>query len=122
MDYSLYRAEVLEHFEHPHHFGKPKKYTHTFAESNQHCGDTIQVYLTVRAKIVKSLHFEATGCAISLFSASLFSDELMGKSVQEILALSTKEILKILKIQLTPTRLKCALLPIEAIKRALLAR
>jgi nitrogen fixation NifU-like protein len=121
-DNSLYRAEILEHFEHPRHFGKPSKYTHYFQESNRHCGDEISVYLTVEGKTVKRLHFEATGCAISVYSASLLSDKLIGKSVQEILDLSTEKVLNLLRLELTPTRLRCALLPIEAIKRALLIR
>jgi len=121
MDNSLYRAEVLEHSEHPHNFGKPEQFSHSFAESNRHCGDEIQVYLTVKGAKVESVHFEATGCAISVASASLLSDKLAGRTTKEILELSTEQVLKLLKMQLTPTRLKCALLPIEAIKRALLA-
>jgi len=119
-DNSLYREEILEHFEHPHNFGKPKVFSHSFGESNRHCGDKIQVYLTVDKQIVKSLHFEATGCAIFVYSASLLSDRLIGKSVREVLGLSTEKVLNLLHLKLTPTRLRCALLPIEAIKQALL--
>ncbi len=116
---ALYREEILDHYQHPRNWGKPKKFTNSASLNNPFCGDSLVVFLEVKAGVVKNIHFEGRGCVISVAAASILSEKLKGKSQAEILALGRDEILKLLRLTLTPTRLKCALLSLETIHRAL---
>ena len=95
-------------------------YTHLSHIDNPFCGDTIDVYLKVIDGTVTDASFEGSGCAISVASASLLFDSLTGKTIVQIQRITTENILALLHTrQLTPARLKCALLPLEAVHRAL---
>lgn len=120
MSNALYREEILDHYQHPRHFGKPKRFTHSYSLNNTHCGDDITVYLVLKKDQVTEIYYQAKGCAISIASASILSAKLAGKTRTQILKLSSQKILKLLQMELTPTRSKCALLAPIAIKRALL--
>lgn len=119
MNNELYREIILDHYQHPRNSGKPVTYTHTTKKDNPFCGDQIEVFLTVVNGFVTDMHFIANGCAISIASASMLTEKLRGLRVKRVNELKTEDILKMLDIQLTPTRLKCALLPLEAIQGAL---
>ena len=80
----LYQEVILDHGKAPRNFGKPESAT---CESNGHnplCGDTVTIYLTVKDDIVEDVGFEGRGCAISIASASMMTEILRGKSVDEI--------------------------------------
>jgi len=115
----LYREEILQHYQHPRNAGKPATFTHTAKKDNPFCGDEIEVFLMIDNGVIKDIHFEAKGCAISIASASMLSEMVMGCKVERVKKLQTNDILTLLKIEPTPTRLKCALLPLEAIQLAL---
>ncbi len=118
-DYGLYKEIILDHYRHPRKAGHLKHYTASAQAANPLCGDTITVYLEVKkGKIIDCSH-DSQGCALSVASASLLFDLLPGKRVSEVEKLGTKDILNLTHTQLTPSRLKCALLPLEAVKRAL---
>lgn len=116
---NIYQEQILEHYHHPHNAAKLATFTHSFKLENLTCGDSITIYLNVVDQIVTEVGFEAEGCAISIASASLLSDALKGKSVQEINYLEPKTVTEMLGIELTPSRIKCALLPLDAAKAAL---
>lgn len=119
MNDSIYREEILDHYQHPRNSGKPVAYTNSCAKDNPFCGDSIKIYVTIKKGIVEDIHFIAQGCAISVASASLLSEYIKGWPVEKIARLGTKDMLEILKIELTPTRLKCALLSLEAVQKLL---
>ena len=80
----LYQEVILDHGKAPRNFGKPESAT---CESNGHnplCGDTVTIYLTVKDDIVEDVGFEGRGCAISIASASMMTEILRGKNVDEI--------------------------------------
>jgi nitrogen fixation NifU-like protein len=80
----LYQEVILDHGKTPRNFGKPDSAT---CESNGHnplCGDTVTIYLTVKDNIVEDVGFEGRGCAISIASASMMTEILRGKNVDEI--------------------------------------
>ncbi len=80
----LYQEVILDHGKTPRNFGKPE---HVTSESNGHnplCGDTVTIYLEVKEGIVEDVGFEGRGCAISIASASMMTEILRGKSVEEI--------------------------------------
>ena len=80
----LYQEVILDHGKSPRNFGKPE---HVTCESNGHnplCGDTVTIYLRLNDGIVEEAGFEGRGCAISIASASMMTDILQGKSVDEV--------------------------------------
>jgi nitrogen fixation protein NifU and related proteins len=114
----FYREEILEHYTHPHHYGTLEDPDISHQESNPLCGDEIRFDLRLdeAGERVEDVRFSAVGCAISKASASMLSDMLIGKTLDEIRQLSKDDVLDELGIDLGPVRLKCALLPLKVIK------
>ena len=83
----LYQEVILHHSKAPRNFGKPEEFSRHADGHNPLCGDEISVYLTLEDGIVKSVHFEGQGCAISTASASVMTDVLKGRTVEEAEAL-----------------------------------
>ena len=120
----IYREIILDHFKNPRNFGKIKNSTSSFSLYNSACGDKITIELRItnnesRIKIIDDIKFSGEGCAISTASASMLTEKVLGKNIEEIKKLSTEDILKMLGTTLTPTRLKCALLPLEVLQKAI---
>ncbi len=121
----IYREIILDHFKNPRNFGKIKNPDAQAVENNPFCGDKIEmqiklkVHKVIKSKVIEDIRFSGEGCAISTASASMLTERVMGRNIEEIQKLNTEDILKMLGISLTPTRLKCALLPLEVIHKTL---
>lgn len=115
----LYQEEILEHYRHPHNQGTVAHATVTRTERNSSCGDELTFTFDIRDGAVHDVRFQGQGCAISQAAASMLTDELKGKTVQQIAALQKEDLLDIIgNIELGPTRLKCALLSLQAVTGA----
>ena len=80
----LYRELILDHARHPRHFGRLGNATHTADGINPLCGDKLSLYVHIDdTKCIDAMSFEGTGCAISVASASLLTDTVIGLSVEE---------------------------------------
>ena len=114
----FYREEILEHYTHPHHYGTLEDPDITHMEDNPLCGDRVRfdLQLDEDGETVKDVRFSAVGCAISKASASMLSDLIVGRTLEEIKALTKEDMLDELGIDLGPVRLKCALLPLKVVK------
>ncbi len=112
----LYRELILDHYQHPHNHGEIPDADITYEDSNPLCGDRIRIYIKTKDNVVTDVKFNGKGCAVSQASASMLTDELMGKSLEDIKKLDKQFILNMLGIPLGPTRIKCALLPLKVIK------
>jgi nitrogen fixation NifU-like protein len=115
----LYRDYILEHYRRPHNFGVLDEPTASFEGSNPLCGDRITMMLGIRDGIVDRVAFTGRGCAISQASASLLTDEIKGKTVGEVAAFGADDLLDLLGIEISPARLKCAMLSHETVQKAL---
>lgn len=121
---NIYRENILDHYKNPRNFGHLQNY-HVKSEAGiPSCGDKIgmEVKLKVKSekyKVVEDVRFHGEGCAISTASASILTEFVKNKSVEDVKNLSVTDILKLLGITLTPTRLKCALLSLEVLQKAL---
>ena len=83
----LYQELILDHNAHPHNYGELKGATHHALGQNPLCGDEIAVFLKIKDGQVEDVHFMGHGCAISKSSASMMTDALKGKSLDEAKAL-----------------------------------
>jgi nitrogen fixation NifU-like protein len=113
----LYRENILDHYRHPRNKGRLEHATHTHEEHNPVCGDIIRIDLHVNEEdVIDEVRFEGEGCAISQASASMLTEMIAGKTLEEAKELSKQDILEALGIEIGPVRLKCALLSLKVLK------
>jgi nitrogen fixation NifU-like protein len=119
----LYRDEILEHYRQPHNFGTLEAPDAAYEGSNPLCGDRITMMLAIDEDgRVRDVAFSGRGCAISQASASLLTDEIRGRPLSEVAAMTSQDILDLLGIEISPARLKCALLSLDTLQHALAGR
>ncbi len=113
----FYREFILDHYKNPHNFGELADATHFYHDTNPLCGDEITMYLKIgEGERVLDVAFSGKGCAISLASASILTDEVRGKTLDELKAFDRDHVIGNLGITLSPARIKCALLSLKALK------
>jgi len=115
----LYREQILEHYKNPHHFGELVDADITQEGDNPLCGDVITLYLKLDDGKVGDVRFRGRGCAISQASASMLTDMIVGKPVQDLKTFPTGDLLEELGIQISPARMKCATLSVNTLRVAL---
>jgi nitrogen fixation protein NifU and related proteins len=113
----LYRANILDHYKHPRNFGHLTGDHVTHEELNPSCGDKISMEVKMNNKIIEDIRFTGVGCAINQASASMLTEKVKGMKTKDIMKLTLADMEKLLGTNLTPSRVKCALLPLEVIQK-----
>lgn len=117
----LYRENILDHYKNPRNFGKLQNPSASLKLYNSACGDEIEMQIQFRIYnskfIINDIRFSGQGCAVSMASASMLTEKVKGKTIEKIQNLTTKDILKMLGVSLSPSRLKCAILPLEVLQK-----
>ncbi|MFN2223117.1 MAG: SUF system NifU family Fe-S cluster assembly protein [Chloroflexota bacterium] len=117
MEDSIYREQIIDLYENPLNYGELEDADFTYEEDNPLCGDVIQIAVRLdENQRVADVKWEGHGCAISQASASLLTEEIKGMTLAEVKAFSKDELLDLLGIQLSMTRVKCALLSLKVLK------
>ena len=116
---SLYREIILEHWRDPQNYGEIKNPSFTMKDQNLYCGDSIAFTGKIKKGVLEDVKFTGQGCAISISSASLFTERVKGMKVKEILGISQEEYLKMVGMELGTTRIKCSLFVYSALIMAL---
>ncbi|MGB9659897.1 MAG: Fe-S cluster assembly sulfur transfer protein SufU [Nitrososphaerales archaeon] len=112
----MYAEMIIDLYHHPMNYGNIEKPDIKAKDTNPICGDIIEIQIKLNKGRVKEVKFNGKGCAISQASASLLTEMIKGKKIDELLKLDKKDILNALGIEISPVRLKCALLPLKVLK------
>jgi nitrogen fixation protein NifU and related proteins len=131
----LYQEVILDHNRRPRNFVVLEPHSHHAHGYNPLCGDKVQVYLNVRGDLIEAASFRGEGCAISTASASIMTELLQGRTLEQAHALfeafrhllmdsepaaAPEEKLAVLAgVREYPSRVKCATLPWHAFEAAL---
>ncbi|MAE68517.1 Fe-S cluster protein [bacterium] len=115
----LYAENILDHYRDPRHKGEGGRASVSKEEDNPSCGDRLTVHLWIENNVIEKIEWEGVGCAISQAGMSIFSEELEGKTTEEILKLNKDDIYELLGVPIGPRRFKCALLCLHTVKNAI---
>jgi nitrogen fixation NifU-like protein len=115
-DEQFYREYILDHYKNPRNFGRIEGAEITHEEYNPLCGDVVGMDFRVRGGVIEDVRFHGRGCAISQASASLLTERLKGMTLNEARQVGKDDVLEELGIDISPARLKCALLSLKVLK------
>ncbi|MDQ6637669.1 MAG: SUF system NifU family Fe-S cluster assembly protein [Candidatus Dormibacteraeota bacterium] len=116
VDDQFYREYILDHYKNPRNFGRLEQPDVSHEELNPLCGDVIGMDFRLAEGKIEDVRFHGRGCAISQASASLLTERLKGMPLEEARKISKEEVLEELGIEISPARIKCALLSLKVLK------
>ena len=116
---SLYAEDILDHYKHPRNFGQLDHPDIHVEANNPLCGDRLAMDLRVKDGVVDDVAFSGQGCAISQASASMLTEEILGKRVEDLVGTTRDDILDMLGVEVSYARMKCATLSLGLLRLAL---
>ena len=116
---SLYAEDILDHYKHPRNFGQLDQPDIHVEASNPLCGDRLAMDLRVKDGVVEDVAFSGQGCAISQASASMLTEEIVGRRVKDLADTTREDILDMLGVEVSYARMKCATLSLGLLRLAL---
>ncbi|MEM3084538.1 MAG: SUF system NifU family Fe-S cluster assembly protein [Nitrososphaerales archaeon] len=113
----IYREIILDYYRNPRNYGKIDAPDISIRDSNPLCGDEVEIHVKFENDKVKDVKFTGKGCAISQASASMLTEMIMGKSLEDVKKVGKEDVLESLGLpNLGPARIKCALLSLKTLK------
>ncbi|CUT00160.1 Fe-S cluster assembly sulfur transfer protein SufU [Candidatus Chrysopegis kryptomonas] len=107
---------LLDHYQNPRNFGHLENPDIVHEEGNPSCGDQIRIEIKLEDNKISDIKFTGKGCTISQASASILTEIVKGKTLEEVKNFSKDDMLNALGIPISPIRLKCALLALKVLK------
>ena len=114
----MYSKKVIQHFTKPHNYGKLIKADAIGEAGNPVCGDLMKIYIKVQNNIIKEIKFETLGCAAAIATSSMTTDLAKGKTLEEALNISNKDVADSLE-GLPPIKMHCSNLAADALHDAI---
>src|SRR3989344_3043319 len=115
----MYQEQILDHYKNPRNRGIIGNATVHHHEKNPLCGDELDVYLLIDDdKNIADVKIQTRGCAISTASASMMTDKIKGRNINEMMKMTKDDVLEMIGIPISAARLKCALLSMDTFKNA----
>lgn len=118
---NIYQEELIDHYRNSRHRGIIENPDFDTGESNPSCGDLISMQGNIKEGILVAVAFQGKGCVISQAAASMLCASVIHQPIDKINVLDAEYMLQLVKIPLGPTRLKCALLSLYALKKGIAA-
>jgi nitrogen fixation NifU-like protein len=120
MNFEMYQDNILDHYENPSHQGTLEQPTFEIRDLNPLCGDEVRIQARLDdGGRLAAVRFEGKGCVISLAAASMLMEEVEGKTLDEVKKMGRQDMLDLLGVPLTTMRVKCAMLPLRALEKAI---
>jgi nitrogen fixation NifU-like protein len=120
MSFNLYQENILDHYENPCNRGTMEHPTLEFRDLNPLCGDEVCVQARLdEQECLAEVCFDGKGCVISLAAASMLMEEVEGKPLEEVTQMDRQAMLDLLGIPLTTMRVKCAMLALRTLEKAI---
>ncbi|CAN5206024.1 SUF system NifU family Fe-S cluster assembly protein [soil metagenome] len=116
---SIYGDIILDHYQFPRNNKKLEQSTNAVHVSNPLCGDELDMQAVIENNIVKEIGFYGQGCAICIASASILTEHAKGKKIVELNSLTPEFAISLLHVELSPNRMKCALLAWEGLLKVI---
>jgi len=127
----IYQEQILDHCRNPRNFGELRNSIKA-REANASCGDMIEISIKLNpTKLrrgvskeirIEKIKFKGLGCALAIAAASMLTEKVKGKALTEISKISSDDMVGMLGIEVSPTRVKCVQLPLVALRRAIYER
>jgi nitrogen fixation NifU-like protein len=113
---TLYREVILDHYRNPRNRGTLEPADHSYQDVNPLCGDEIRIDLRTDGDRVTDIKFSGRGCAISQAAASILTEMVEGRPIDEVKTISRQDLLDELGVPISPARMKCAMLGLKVLK------
>ena len=114
---ALYTETVMDHFMHPRNVGEIENPDGVGQVGNAKCGDIMKMYLKIKDGVIEDVKFETFGCGSAIASSSMATELIKGKTIEEALAVTNKQVVDALG-GLPAYKLHCSVLAEESIKAA----
>jgi nitrogen fixation NifU-like protein len=116
---ALYSEVLLDHFRHPRNYGRLPAPDIAHEDLNPLCGDRIRIEIGLEGAVVAAARFTGNGCAISMAAASLLTELILGREITNSEGISDDALVAALESEIKPSRLQCALLPLQVLRAGL---
>ncbi len=116
----MYREALLEHYRSPKNYGRIARADISYRDFNPVCGDEIEIFIKVKSSRIESIKFTGKGCAISQAAASILTENIKGKKLEEAKKMSNEQMLKMIPVKVSHLRMKCGLLALKAVQKGIL--
>ena len=113
---ATYKDILIDYYRNPRNYGRIENAKIISKDANPLCGDEVEIFINVDNEKISEAKFVGNGCIISIAATSLLLEKILNADLNHVLKLDKEFILQLLGIDLSPIRLKCALLPLKALK------